>query len=140
MTEYQRVTITEAREGDELLQAGEWVAIASATPMRHSTSVVVRWADGGSHSAPAHFFGPVRRAITEAPSQAESLARVTGSVAATVRTERRNADGSLTVVASETYTREANRPHDFETEGRQSERVITTCAVCGLSRNAAVHA
>lgn len=30
--------------------------------------------------------------------------------------------------------------HDFETEGRQDERTVTPCAVCGGSRNAAIHA
>lgn len=34
---------------------------------------------------------------------------------------------------------EAERPHDFETEGRQDERVITPCAICGLGRSALIH-
>jgi hypothetical protein len=33
----------------------------------------------------------------------------------------------------------ARDAHDFETEGRQSERTVTACAVCGLNRSAAVH-
>jgi hypothetical protein len=33
----------------------------------------------------------------------------------------------------------ADRSHDFETEGRQSERVTTPCAVCGLDRSASLH-
>lgn len=32
-----------------------------------------------------------------------------------------------------------DRPHDFETEGRQDERTVTPCAVCGLSRNDRLH-
>lgn len=33
----------------------------------------------------------------------------------------------------------ADEAHDFETEGRQDERTVTVCAVCGLYRSAAVH-
>jgi hypothetical protein len=33
----------------------------------------------------------------------------------------------------------ADEAHDFETEGRQDERAVTVCAVCGLYRSAAVH-
>lgn len=36
---------------------------------------------------------------------AEAMARVTGSVAATVTVERRELDGSLTTVSTDTYTR-----------------------------------
>ena len=38
-----------------------------------------------------------------------------------------------------TTDREADRRHDFETEGRQDQRTVTPCAVCGLARSAAVH-
>lgn len=45
---------------------------------------------------------------SEAAAEAEMYARVTGSVGATVRHERREADGSLTVLAEGTYTRESD--------------------------------
>lgn len=35
--------------------------------------------------------------------------------------------------------READRRHDFETEGRQDQRTETPCATCGLARNSALH-
>jgi hypothetical protein len=33
----------------------------------------------------------------------------------------------------------ADRPHDFETEGRQDQRTVTPCAVCGRLRQASIH-
>lgn len=33
----------------------------------------------------------------------------------------------------------ADEAHHFETEGRQDQRTVTRCAVCGLDRSATVH-
>lgn len=45
---------------------------------------------------------------TEATAEAEMYARVTGSVGATVRHEQVEADGSITVLAEGTYTRDSD--------------------------------
>lgn len=37
------------------------------------------------------------------------------------------------------HLREADRPHDFETESRQRESATGSCATCGLARSAAIH-
>lgn len=62
-TDYTRIAITEAHEGDEIYQAGEWHRIDGVTPMAHSSNVHVRFTNGGTHNAPAHHF-IARRAIT----------------------------------------------------------------------------
>jgi hypothetical protein len=58
---FERISVVDAREGDEVFQAGEWVPVKSVTPMRSSSNVHIEWLSGGSHNAPAHHFSARRR-------------------------------------------------------------------------------
>lgn len=59
---YTRVPLAEAKAGDELLQAGEWVEIGAVYLFgdRRDNAKVV-WAGGGSSTFPVHFHPSARR-------------------------------------------------------------------------------
>lgn len=103
-TEYVSVQITDAQPGDEVRQAGEWVAVESVSFVHGQA--VIRWAGGGSMSCPISHRPAVRRAVVveQTPEQlAETYARVTGSRAARVAVERRLPSGELVLEAVGEY-------------------------------------
>lgn len=62
-TTYERIAVTEARYGDELYQAGEWVRIANVHLFRSNTNVVFLFEGGGSHAMPTSRKPAIRRAV-----------------------------------------------------------------------------
>lgn len=64
MTSYTRINIVDAEEGDQMLQAGEWVDIAAVYTMRNSSSVKVEFTGGGSMTFPREH-NPATRRPTE---------------------------------------------------------------------------
>lgn len=63
-TTYQAVAADNAREGDEHYHGGAWHPITAATVLRGNV-LHVRYASGGSASAPVHHGARFRRAVCD---------------------------------------------------------------------------
>lgn len=61
-TEATRISITEARAGDQILLTGEWVTISAVHLFRDNAKVL--FSNGSTRTGPAHHF-TARRPITE---------------------------------------------------------------------------
>lgn len=60
--EFVSIDARSAAPGDFVLQGGEWLEVASVAHLRSNTKF--SWVGGGSHCAPSHHWGSIRRRIT----------------------------------------------------------------------------
>lgn len=64
---YERVDVEDALDGDQLLQAGEWVRVESVHFVPSARSVVFRFHGGGSLSTPLSHRPALRREVRKEP-------------------------------------------------------------------------
>lgn len=131
-TQYTKINILAATEGDELLQAGEWRAIASVTPMSRGR-VGVKFANGGTTVQPIHHLdGAVRRPVVEPKPVAvrktvDAAELETGDILLSGEAVSRDLAGwQVADIRPHTFEGEVDHYH-VTTEDRQGSPISWTC-------------